>query len=231
MLTWDTRFTGYNAITILVGCDEARFVVHEYYVHLSPILKERCCGSLCDPEEPTVIRLPADNPWHFSQILEALYKEGFDIRIDLGDPPYNSLITAYETPYPLTPNGDVLEMTPAEARKLSEATMRRSQCAVTNLSQVYCLAQKYELNQVQALTLKKLTYYVNPTDYAEGFLWQVAMMYEGKPGASQILAPYLVKALAQIKKRGQEGDQLIQAYIQQGTAFGALIREGYYGNS
>ncbi|KAL8831247.1 MAG: hypothetical protein Q9191_000967 [Dirinaria sp. TL-2023a] len=209
--------------------DEARFLVHEGFVHLSPILKERCCGSLCDPEEPSVIRLSADNPDHFSQMLEALYMKKLPVRIDPGHAPYNWLTTACTTPEPSTTNGEVPEITRAQTRELSEATAWRSQCAVTNLSQVYCLAQKYELNEVQALALKRLTYYVNPTDFPDGFLWQVAMIYEEKPGASQILEPYLQKAIDRIKNRGEEGDEHLQPYIQRGDAFGSLVWQGYCG--
>lgn len=210
------------SITVLVGCEETGFGVPEYRIHLSPVLKEYCCGSLADPEEPSVIRLPSDNPSHFSQILEALERKDFRIRIDLGDPPYNRLSPDGNVPLQMS-NGAARTTLSAEPAA-QELALHRSHCAITNLNQVYSLALKYEFLEVQGLVLKKLAYYIDPLTSPEAFLWKLDKMYKDTKGADGIVIPYVRKAINQIKKlRGEESEGLIQGSIKQGHELGFLI--------
>ena len=186
-----------------------------------------CCGTLHDPEEPGVIRLPAESPELFGQILECLYTKNFTVKIDMAARLWNVFSLEPASAPAINGEGAGIDHQ-AKTTQTSNETMRRSQVAINNLAQVYTLALKYQIHEVQALALKKMTHYLDPMAYPEGFLWQVSLIYEEVPGSAQILHPYLKRALGQIERKGEDGRGLIQAYIQQGGEFAeAVWRECY----
>jgi len=134
-------------ITLTVGREGRLFAAHEDVLSLSPFFAAACRGQFLEAESKR-INLPDEEPEIFSCILEYLYKGDYYPRL-LHNKRRNSweLEDAEKSPNPENRGG----------RGSTEATIYISSAGENLLRDtvVYCAAEKYGLEELKRLALKK----------------------------------------------------------------------------
>ncbi|KAM0247842.1 hypothetical protein ACHAP5_003852 [Fusarium lateritium] len=140
-------------VTLTVGRDGRLFAAHEEVLRQSPFFEAACRGS-CFEAQSKRISLPDEEPEVFSAILEYLYKGDYYPRL-LHNKQRNSWEledqgrTPHTSPNPETGGG--------RAGAASEATIYLSSLdmAILRDTVVYCAADKYGLEELKRLALRK----------------------------------------------------------------------------
>lgn len=95
--------------------------------------------------------------------------------------------------------------------------------ALHTLAGIYILAEKYQLPELLALCLRKMSLCINLTADPTGFLDLALVIYKGTPDSDTVFRPYFREhcsaVLIELGKLEDEGEQTVNEYINEGGTF------------
>jgi len=132
-------------ITLIVGPEQRLFAAHEDVLCLSPFFQAACRGQFLEAHTKR-INLPDEDPEVFSSVLEYLYKGDYYPRLI-----FNKRQGSWELE-----DSDTSSKTPG-GHGSPESTIYHPESggAVLKDTMVYCVAEKYDLQELKRLSLRK----------------------------------------------------------------------------
>ncbi|KAL8689709.1 MAG: hypothetical protein Q9218_004672 [Villophora microphyllina] len=157
--------------TIIVGPEEKRFKVHAAHLSQSPVFGSMCNGQFREGQNRQ-IDLPEDDHEIFEVVVQYLYSGDF-----CGFEPVASESEEYQD---------------EEADNLADKL-------ADNLADVYLMAEKYQLEDLQSLAVRKLDRHTDPRERPIAFLLTAQKVYNGIPNSDTAFRGFFKRAILRMR--------------------------------